>query len=59
MFGWLKKKVAKQATSETFADGASRVLGLYGSILNSYPHHIIDGSWLPATKESMWTAPLH
>ena len=53
MFGWLKKKTAKQATSEPFADSASRAISVYGSILNSYPHHIIDASWLPAQKESM------
>lgn len=53
MFGWLKKKSAKQTAPEPFADGASRVISVYGSILNSYSHHIIDASWLPAPKESM------
>jgi hypothetical protein len=53
MFGWLKKITNKQVSRDTFADDITRVVGTYGSILNSYPHHIIDASWLPASKENM------
>ncbi len=53
MFGWLKKITNKQVSRDTFADNITRVVSIYGSILNSYPHHIIDTTWLPASKDNM------
>jgi hypothetical protein len=53
MFGWLKKTTNKQVPPETFANESTSILGIYTSILHSYPHHLIDESWLPANKETM------
>jgi hypothetical protein len=54
MFGsWLRKTKNKQVDAETLPSKMIRTIGVYNSLLNTYPNHVIDVSWLPANKETM------
>ena len=53
MFGWLKNFTKSKVPREELTDSMTRAVSVYASILNSYPHHIIDSSWLPANKDNM------
>lgn len=53
MFGLWRKKTTNKQTPETLPEQVTRMIGVYSSILNTYPNHVIDASWLPTNKETM------
>ncbi len=53
MFGWLEKNKARKVSAEKASHEMTRIVNTYVALLNAYPHHVLDASWLPADKKKM------
>ena len=52
MFGWLRRNKPKKYDTAR-QDTATWMVFTYIALLQTYPHHFMDTSWLPADKQTM------